>query len=288
MSCMSCLLPSSCRGEVSLNWVGSLLTAPLEVRREELRLQYGFTCGCQRCTAEARHAGTPLAELLSATYATCQRLSPQLDGAIQAGDVRAVGARRERLVAMQAEVEAALRVAQPRVNAKTKRWLQASVYDMYDLISLCGDELAAAAALAALVGDEGAPDGESSPSSGAGGGGKRGGMNRRAAAAAATAPVVETESLAVACRVVEGVSPGSDAHAHLSAELVMRCLERFGPAHEEYRQARAGVVRAYGIRYGSVGPEVMEQLVAARLAAEAEGEEDGEEEGEEEEGVEGV
>lgn len=37
---------------------------------------------------------------------------------------------------------------------------------------------------------------------------------------------------------------------------------------------------AYGIRYGNVGPAVMEQLVAARLAAEAEAEaadEDGEE-----------
>lgn len=34
-------------------------------------------------------------------------------------------------------------------------------------------------------------------------------------------------------------------------------------------QARAGVLRAFGARYGGVGVELVEQLVAARLAAEA-------------------
>ena len=72
---------------------------------------------------------------------------------------------------------------------------------------------------------------------------QRGGKSRTASWAAASAPVVETEALVQCCRIVEGVTPGSDAHVYLAAELVMRSLERFGPQHEEYRQARASLVR---------------------------------------------
>jgi hypothetical protein len=59
--------------------------------------------------------------------------------------------------------------------------------------------------------------------------------------------VVETEALAVASRLVEAVAPGSDGACVLTAELVMRGLERFGPEHEEYRQ-----VRAWWVGVGSV------------------------------------
>ncbi|KAG2445960.1 hypothetical protein HXX76_000563 [Chlamydomonas incerta] len=282
-------------GEVSLNFLGSLLTAPLEVRRAELQTQYGFTCGCSRCAAEARHSGTPLAALVERTYAACQRLAPELDAAIERGDSAAVADAKQRLVGMQAELEAAMRSAEPKVNAKVRRWLQACVYDLYDLISLCADELAVASALEAmkaLLGDDDTgrhrdrddnddddddddDDDEDDDYERRGADSRRqqrpqrGGKSRTAAWAAASAPVVETEALVQCCRIVEGVTPGSDAHVYLAAELVMRSLERFGPRHEEYRQARAGLVRAYGIRYGNVGPAVMEQLVAARLAAEA-------------------
>jgi hypothetical protein len=34
--------------EVTLNWLGSLLTAPLTQRRSELREKYGFLCECRR------------------------------------------------------------------------------------------------------------------------------------------------------------------------------------------------------------------------------------------------
>jgi hypothetical protein len=35
-------------GEVSLAWLGSLLTAPLAARQQELRTQYKFDCACAR------------------------------------------------------------------------------------------------------------------------------------------------------------------------------------------------------------------------------------------------
>ncbi len=106
-------------GEVSLNFLGSLLTSPLEVRRAELRSQYGFTCGCSRCAAEARHAGTPLAALLERTYAACRELAPELDAAIAAGDSAAVADAKERLVRMQ--VRAHVRVC---VCARVRQGLQ--------------------------------------------------------------------------------------------------------------------------------------------------------------------
>lgn len=86
---------------MSLNFLGSLLTSPLSVRRAELRSQYGFTCGCSRCAAEARHTGTPLAALVERTYEACQRLAPELDAAIERGDSVAVAGAREQLVGMQ-------------------------------------------------------------------------------------------------------------------------------------------------------------------------------------------
>ncbi|KAG2494481.1 hypothetical protein HYH03_007250 [Edaphochlamys debaryana] len=262
--------------EVSLNWVGSLLAAPLAQRSAELQAQYGFRCGCARCRAEERYEGTPLGSLLSEAHAAAGAMAAPLEEAIAAGDTRAVAGARDRLAGLLEEVEAGMRGAQPKVNARVKRFLQASVYDVYDLMSLCADELAAAAALGQLQaalddGDEDEDDGR-----GARGGGR---LRRSAAVAlAASGPVVETESLAQCCRILEAVSPGSDVASYLAAELAMRCLERFGPQHEEYRQARAGVVRAFTARYGGVGAGIMESLVAARLAAEA-AEEGGEEGG---------
>lgn len=34
--------------EVTVSYLGQLVAAPVEVRREELRMKYGFTCGCSR------------------------------------------------------------------------------------------------------------------------------------------------------------------------------------------------------------------------------------------------
>jgi hypothetical protein len=40
--------------EVVGNYLGNLLLAPLEVRRQELRENWGFVCQCPRCTSESR------------------------------------------------------------------------------------------------------------------------------------------------------------------------------------------------------------------------------------------
>ncbi|KXZ56001.1 hypothetical protein GPECTOR_2g1553 [Gonium pectorale] len=255
---------------VSLNWLGSLLTSPLEVRRQELRHQYGFTCGCARCTAEASFEGGDLASFISSTYDACQSLAPALDAAIRLGDMGAVAEARERLAGWQEVLEGELRGV---ANTRTRKWLRASSYDLYDLISLCADELAAAAALGIPIPRPG------DPPAAAGGGAAtpprpprppRGGGG-------AVEHVVETEALVQCCRILESVAPGSDPHVVLAAEAVMRCLERFGPSHDEYKQVRAAAARAYRARYGNVAPPVLEQLLAARLAAEADAAEEGEE-----------
>ncbi len=65
-----------------------------------------------------------MAELLSSTYDLCQELSPRLDAAIEAGDGEGVLAAEEELLEAQSRLEAALRSASPKANAKTRRWLQ--------------------------------------------------------------------------------------------------------------------------------------------------------------------
>jgi hypothetical protein len=78
--------------------------------------------------------------------------------------------------------------------------LQASVYDLYDLLSLCADQLPAAPPKAA-------------------GSSKRGPGKKQAAAAA---PAIETEALATCARIVGAVTPGSSAHADLTTEYMVR------------------------------------------------------------------
>ena len=36
-------------GEVTLNWIGQLLSSPLTYRQAEAKEKYGFECGCARC-----------------------------------------------------------------------------------------------------------------------------------------------------------------------------------------------------------------------------------------------
>lgn len=46
-------------------------------------------------------------------------------------------------------------------------------------------------------------------------------------------------------RVLESVATGSDAHVGLAAEYLVRSLRKWGPGHEESKQASAGAAR-YG------------------------------------------
>jgi hypothetical protein len=78
--------------------------------------------------------------------------------------------------------------------------LQASVYDLYDLLSLCADQLPAAPPKAASS--------------------NRRGPGRKQAAA--PPPAIETEALAACARIVGGVTPGSSAHADLTTEYMVR------------------------------------------------------------------
>jgi hypothetical protein len=77
--------------------------------------------------------------------------------------------------------------------------LQASVYDLYDLLSLCADQLPAAPPKAAASGRRGAGKKQS-----------------------AAAPAIETEALAACARIVGAVTPGSSAHADLTTEYMVR------------------------------------------------------------------
>jgi len=101
--------------------------------------KYSFTCTCPRCNAEAR-AGPALMELQASIHAQCESdLGPALERAIGRGDEGAVMEAAGRLRELRGQYEAAVKAA--KANAKTRRWMQASVFSMYDLMSLAADEL---------------------------------------------------------------------------------------------------------------------------------------------------
>lgn len=86
-----CMMTCYSGGELTLNWLGSLLTAPRAVRQAELRQQYGFDCGCARCRAEHKYEGTPLASLMQRLHAYAStQLAPAVDEAIKSGDVHTI------------------------------------------------------------------------------------------------------------------------------------------------------------------------------------------------------
>jgi hypothetical protein len=84
--------------------------------------------------------------------------------------------------------------------------VQASVYDLYDLLSLAADQLPPPPPKAAARGGRGGRGrgrGSSSSSSKAG-------------------PAVETEALATCARIVGELTPGSSAHVELATEYMVR------------------------------------------------------------------
>lgn len=161
-----------------------------------------FMC---RCKAEARYAGsstgsssssTSLSQLLLQTHTTCKALSQDLDIAIENDNMTLVQQIQQNLLSLRQQIDTGIRSVKPPANVR--RWLQASVYDLYDLISLCADQLPAAAAAPAR---------------------SRSGQRDRDSAAAAA---VETEALAMCARILGSVLPGSSGHVDLATEYMVR------------------------------------------------------------------
>ncbi|WIA18501.1 hypothetical protein OEZ85_009954 [Tetradesmus obliquus] len=234
--------------QVTLSYLGPQLFAPAAVRQEELRQQWGFDCGCARCKAEARYAGsssssesTTLSQLLMDTYTACQGMAEQLDEAVDEDDAEAVAAMQQQLQGMQQKVEAGIRAAKPPANVR--RWLQASVYDLYDLLSLCADQLPAAPPKAAASGRRG--PGKKQPA----------------------APAIESEALAACARIVGAVTPGSSAHADLTTEYMVRSEARFGEGHQEAADALRMCSAAHVARYGPISKGLLQLLMDTRAGA---------------------
>jgi hypothetical protein len=146
-------------------------------------------------------------------HSLCEDRAPELDAAVDAGDTAALSALASELRDMQSAVETALRAARP--PAHVRRWLQGSVFALYDLLSLCADQLPQAPP----------PQRRGAGGGGRGRGGGRGGGRKSASAGAGGGVAVDTESLATCARIVAVVAPGSAAHVDLAIELLVRCDE---------------------------------------------------------------
>lgn len=180
----------------------------------------------------------------------CQDLNEVLNNALEDEDMKEVSEIREELIERKDGFEAAMREAS--VSSKARRWLQASIYDMYDMSSLCADE------------DSGDSSSSSSSASKPGKGGMNSG-NRGKPAGQADDGLLDTENLAVCTRILSSVAHGSDAQAYLAAEYMVRAGVRFGAQHHEALEAKRMCKAAFIARYGPVSDSMLDQLIAARL-----------------------
>ncbi|MEW5305732.1 MAG: hypothetical protein WDW36_008251 [Sanguina aurantia] len=284
-------------GEITLSYLGSRLTLPLSVRRAELRQVYGFKCKCSRCTLEAKYSAIDnFGTFLDATYSACSDASGRLQAAINVLDddkeeedeegeqeedeesedqqsrprrrasiyasaptMTPAGARR-RLEAGGSAGPKKGSSAGGKVDMQAKRWLQASVYDMYDLLSLCADEQmsedvgAVVSRLSSGMNPRATnPNMRSAPGFvNRSGGDARGGGGAGTAKSQVNPDGLETELLAVCSRLLAAVAPSSDSHTHLCGEYMLRAKAKFGQRHEESKQARVACEVAYQTRYGGL------------------------------------
>lgn len=84
--------------------------------------------------------------------------------------------------------------------------VQASVYDLYDLLSLAADQVP--------------PPPQKASRGGRGRGGR--GRGRGASSSSRDVAAVETEALATCARIVGEITPGSSAHVELATEYMVR------------------------------------------------------------------
>lgn len=205
--------------EVTLSYLGRSLTAPHKVRQAELQETYGFKCGCPRCRAEVKHCqpGSKLEKLMEDIFTYCGQWTEELEEVIAAGNQRAVRRVYEELEVWRRDFEALLK--ELKVSSKARRWLQVSVYDLYDLLSLCADELS---------------------------------------------PEVDTERLAECARVLGTVALGTDGYVDVAMEYAARTENKFGPDHQEARDAQKLCIQAHVARYGPVSDSLLRLMIQVR------------------------
>eukprot|EP00879_Flechtneria_rotunda_P020233 GHRR01021277.1.p1 GENE.GHRR01021277.1~~GHRR01021277.1.p1 ORF type:complete len:452 (+),score=223.06 GHRR01021277.1:722-2077(+) len=230
--------------QVFLSYLGPQLFQPLQTRQQELHQVWGFKCNCNRCKAEVRYAssssssGSQVFQVLIDAHAACLDIAEVLDTVIDDEDLQKIAELQQQLYWLQQQVEAALQAAKPPANVR--RRLQASVYDLYDLLSLCADQLPA----------------QSSSRDG----------SKRSSTSADSVPV-ETEALAACARIVGAIIPGSNAHADLVTEYMVRAEARFGERHQEAVDALRMARDAHVVRYGRCSEGLLQLLMDTRAGA---------------------
>lgn len=125
--------------------------------------------------------------------------------------------------------------------------LQASVFNLYDLLSLCTDQLSATSAARSASARYPGPQDPSKPRSGS-----------------PNASQLETEILATCARTLASVACGSSAHLDLAMEWMIRTESKFGPDHQEAKDAARMCKAAHVARYGQMRDRLLRLLMDAR------------------------
>ena len=140
-----------------------------------------------------------------------------------------------------ATLSCAFNPALHRCSSKARAWLQASVFDLYDMLSLAADEEPPSPSPASSSWRGGDRGGRGSARGSGGGGRGRGGQSQQGA-------VLDTERLAWCVRILGQTAKGGDAHVDLAAELMGRTASRCGTTGES-----GGGVGSPRVGYGAGG-----------------------------------
>lgn len=223
--------------EATASYLGELVLAPLKWRREWLHGSYGFTCECERCTAEEALPG-PLASAVAAVYerASSPALEDTILTAMEKSDAAAVAPLRDELQGLVDWVERLM--GEHGLEDQVRVWVRASLYRAYRMLAMLKD-----------LPQKGGPPSSSlfaKPQPG----------EQR--------PFSNPEVPQGLAKIIESVAAGSDDHLFLAMDTLLRSAESFPRDDPRVGEATKVCLRAHLLRYGRVSDAVLQQLIRAR------------------------
>ncbi|GAX75002.1 hypothetical protein CEUSTIGMA_g2448.t1 [Chlamydomonas eustigma] len=279
--------------EVTISYLGRPQLVPVEMRIETLREDYGFTCECERCTAELVHMDKVQGHYEELYSRVAEDLGPLFNRALKSKDVEGIMAVRDELRNATSNLFSSFRKS--FLQPQTRLFYTASMYDVLELHMECEDAFMAISkeqhgTMASLHSDKALSHAVVEEISGEASVGNRhaGSKTQETRTSTSTAPVLsdlaivqeETTATAIidhalmqALKSIQEVSPGSDLHVILASKYFKRMqLESQGGNDDhstflqDLKRKRMDAsldlaIQAHLCRYGSTSTEMSMKLI---------------------------
>lgn len=125
--------PVSKGAELTTNYIGDLLLAPLDVRREALEDTYGFVCRCHRCKEEEKGLDQNMKMLVDNIYESCvDQIREDFEAAVEEDEEEAISELHDQLRAFAEVLDASFEKS--KMKSGTQTFVQASLFELYELL----------------------------------------------------------------------------------------------------------------------------------------------------------